>query len=167
MIHKKICLLGSFSVGKTSLVKRFVESIFGEKYITSIGVKINKKIFSVSGVDVSLMVWDLEGEDAYTKIKASYLRGSSGYILVADGTRPETLATALDIHKSTQALLGPIPAILAINKADIEDQWLLTPGMLDEIEGLSLLKTSAKSDDNVDQLFYSLSHEILSVETSV
>ena len=165
MIQKKICLLGAFAVGKTSLIKRFVESIFSDKYLTTIGVKIDKKSLSIANKDINLMIWDLEGEDDYTKIKSSYLRGASGYILVADGTRAETLNTALAIHRSTQALLGPVPAILAMNKVDIEDQWLVTPEAISNIDKtLPLIKTSAKSGVNVDQAFTDLSHNMLHIK---
>ena len=86
MLQKKICMLGSFSVGKTSLVRRFVESIFSEAYHTSIGVKVDKKVVRVDDEDVTLVLWDIHGEDVYQKIRMSYLRGMSGYLLVADGT---------------------------------------------------------------------------------
>jgi len=165
VIQKKICLLGAFAVGKTSLIKRFVESIFSDKYLTTIGVKINKKTLSVSGQDINLMIWDLEGEDDYTKINTSYLRGAAGYILVADGTRPETLNTALSIHTLVQDLLGNIPAVLAINKADIEDQWLISSESIDNIDkNLTVIKTSAKSGANVELLFSTLSHNMLPIE---
>lgn len=165
MIKKKICLLGAFSVGKTSLIKRFVESIFSEKYITTIGVKIDKKTLTISDKEISLMIWDLEGEDDYTKINTSYLRGASGYILVADGTRPDTLKISLAIHESIQSLLGKTPAVLAINKADVEDQWLITSEVMDHVsQDLSLIKTSAKSGANVDQVFSLLSRKMLNLE---
>lgn len=162
MIQKKICLLGAFSVGKTSLIKRFVESIFSDKYLTTIGVKINKKKLSVAEQDINLMIWDLEGEDDYTEINTNYLRGSAGYILVADGTRAKTLDSALSIHKMVQDLLGDIPAVLAINKADIEDQWLISPASIDNIDkNLTVIKTSAKSGDNVEELFTTLSQNMV------
>ncbi|MEP1446641.1 MAG: Rab family GTPase [Paraglaciecola sp.] len=165
MIQKKICLLGAFSVGKTSLIKRFVESIFSEKYLTTIGVKINKKKLSIAEQDINLMIWDLEGEDDYTEINTNYLRGSAGYILVADGTRAKTLDSALSIHKMVQDLLGDIPAVLAINKADIEDQWLISPESIDNIDkNLTVIKTSAKSGDNVEALFTTLSQNMLGIK---
>ena len=71
MLHKKICMLGSFSVGKTSLILRFVQSIFSDRYLTTVGVKIDKKVISVDGQDVTLMLWDLYGEDEYQKIRMS------------------------------------------------------------------------------------------------
>jgi len=162
MIQKKICLLGAFSVGKTSLIKRFVESIFDEKYLTTLGVKIDKKNVEVDGDDVRLMIWDLEGEDDYSKIKTNHLRGASGYILVADGTRPDTLETARSIHQLARQTLGKVPAILAMNKVDLEDQWSVTEsaiGLLDP--DLDLIRTSALSGQNVEQLFASLAKRLL------
>ena len=86
MIQKKICMIGSFGVGKTSLVARFVRSIFSEKYQTTVGVKIDKKVVEVGGQQVTLVLWDIAGEDALTTVRVSQLRGASGYILVVDGS---------------------------------------------------------------------------------
>ena len=101
MIEKKICMLGSFAVGKTSLVTRFVTSIFSDRYLTTIGVKIDKKIVSLAGRDITLIVWDIHGDDEFQRIRTSYLRGASGYLLVVDGTRRDTLATAMGLRDIT------------------------------------------------------------------
>ena len=61
MLQKKICMLGGFSVGKTSLVRRFVQSIFSETYLTTVGVKIDKKSVELPGKTVDLILWDLAG----------------------------------------------------------------------------------------------------------
>ena len=165
MIQKKICLLGPFATGKTSLIKRFVDSIFSDKYLTTIGVKIDKKSLSIANKDVNLIIWDIEGEDDHSQIKGNYLRGASGYIIVADGTRPDTLTSALSIHQSTQTILTRAPAILALNKADLEDQWLIPPEALDKVDDdLTLMKTSAKSGENVDHLFTTLSQKMLNIK---
>jgi len=103
MIQKKICMVGSFGVGKTSLVARYVKSIFSDKYLTTLGVKIDKKSLSVDGEEVNLMLWDLAGEDALTVIKPMQLRGASGYILVADGCRASTLDAAIDLQSRVEA----------------------------------------------------------------
>lgn len=97
MIQKKICLLGGHAVGKTSLVARYVKSIFSDKYHTTIGVKIDRKTLLLGERDVTLMIWDLAGEDEFREIEISYLRGASGYLIVVDGTRRSTLDTALSI----------------------------------------------------------------------
>jgi len=100
MIQKKICLLGGFGVGKTSLVSRFVHSIFSDKYLTTVGVKIEKKSLVLNEQELDLVIWDLYGEDDFQKVRMSYLRGASGYLLVADGTRRTTLDTAMSLHEA-------------------------------------------------------------------
>jgi hypothetical protein len=136
--------------------------MFSDKYLTTVGVKIDKKTLSVADKDIKLMIWDLEGEDDYCKINSSYLRGAAGYILVADGMRPQTLVTALAIHESSQALLGQIPAILALNKADLRDDWLVSEAELQSAEAiLPVLYTSAKSGNNVEALFGNLAQAML------
>ena len=87
MIKKKVLLLGSFAVGKTSLVKRYIYSIFSEKYHTTIGVKIDQKDIAVDSSDIRMIIWDIHGEDEFQKIHSSYLTGASGFMLVFDCTR--------------------------------------------------------------------------------
>src|SRR6516165_910024 len=102
MLQKKICMLGSFSVGKTSLVRRFVESIFDEKYQTTIGVKVDKKVTRAGGEPVTLVLWDIYGEDVFQKMRMTYLRGMAGYLLVVDPTRNQTLDDALALQARVQ-----------------------------------------------------------------
>ena len=115
LIKKKICMLGAFAVGKTSLVRRYVENIFSEKYQTTIGVKIDKKTIMVEDRAMALVLWDLSGKDSIFEIRTSYLRGASGYLLVVDKIRKNTLDLALDIHKMAQDILGDVPFLLLIN----------------------------------------------------
>ncbi|MEM8598680.1 MAG: Rab family GTPase [Bacteroidota bacterium] len=119
MIRKKLCLLGTSAVGKTSLVRRFVRGLFSDEYLTTLGVKIDKKAVMIGDARVELLVWDLNGEDAFQKLQMSYLRGAGGYFLVVDGTRPTTLDHALDLHERAQAVTGPVPYLLLLNKADL------------------------------------------------
>ena len=75
---KKICMVGACGVGKTSLVRRFVESIFDESYQTTIGVKIDKKLLELDGREVTLVIWDLAGEDEFAQVREAHLRGAAG-----------------------------------------------------------------------------------------
>lgn len=162
ILQRKICMLGAFSVGKTSLVKRYVSSIFEDKYLTTIGVKVDKKIVSLESKDVTLMLWDLAGEDDYNSIKTRYLRGSSGYILVVDGTRPKTLETAMEIDTLAKQTLGEVPAMIALNKSDLVDDWLIPSEDLSKLESShTLLHTSAKTGGQVEELFRTLTKEML------
>ena len=109
VIQKKICMVGAFGVGKTSLVSRFVHSIFSEKYQTTVGVKIDRKIVPHSAGDINLILWDLAGEDALTTVRPAHLKGASGYILVIDGLRRTTLEVAIDLHGRVAGSGGRCP----------------------------------------------------------
>ena len=93
MIQKKVCMLGGFAVGKTSLVARFVTSISRTRYLTTVGVKIEKKSVQVANQQLDLVLWDIYGDDEFQRVRMSYLRGASGYLLVVDPTRKATLET--------------------------------------------------------------------------
>jgi small GTP-binding protein len=163
MLQKKICMLGSFSVGKTSLVRRFVESIFSDAYQTSIGVKIDKKVVRAGNEDVTLVLWDIHGEDVYQKIRMSYLRGMSGYLLVVDGTRRQTLEDALALNERVIQEAGKVPAILVINKSDLADKWEIDAMRESELTaaGWNVLRASAKTGDSVEEVFSKLTAAML------
>ena len=163
MIQKKICMLGAFAVGKTSLVSRFVRSIFSEKYHTTVGVKIDKKSMALDGQEINLLLWDLHGEDAFQRVRTSYLRGSSGYLLVADGTRRSTLDTAHVLQERAEEAIGTVPFILLVNKADLVDEWEMDDGALEELAtgGWEVMKTSAKTGEGVEDAFLTLTKKML------
>jgi small GTP-binding protein len=163
MLQKKICMLGAFSVGKTSLVQRFVSSMFDDKYLTTIGVKIDKKLIVCDNTDVTLMLWDLAGEDEYNSINPSYLRGAAGCILVVDGTRPKTLEVALEIKAMTETAIGQVPLIAALNKADLKADWLIESTDLEQLAvAMPIIETSAKTELGVEEMFQQLTQNILS-----
>ena len=168
MVQKKICLLGAFAVGKTSLVLRYVNSMFGEKYHTTVGVKIDKKQLVSNEKDITLMIWDLAGQDDLTRLRTSYLRGVSGYVIVADGTRPFSLNTAINMHKEAREYTGDVPFIVAINKADLRDeQWQVEEEQLKALEddGATIILTSAKTGEGVEEMFQQLTQNILEFDS--
>ncbi len=164
VLQKKICMLGSYAVGKTSLVKRFVHSIFEDKYQTTVGVAIDKKEVEVDGSTVGLMLWDIYGEDDFQKVRLSYLRGTHGFLLVADGTRPETMRIVFELHQRAQQTAGDVPFTLLLNKADLEDEWALTDEHIKPAINLgwTVLKTSAKTGANVEEAFADLARRMVS-----
>jgi small GTP-binding protein len=160
--QKKVCMLGAFSVGKTSLVKRFVQSIFSETYLTTVGVKIDKKNVELSDRIVTLILWDLAGEDDIASLRMSYLRGSAGYVLVADGTRPATLEIALSLRQRVEADFGALPFVLLVNKSDLREEWAVSD---EEVEGLRgngwwVQATSARTGDGVEDAFKALAERV-------
>ena len=124
MLVKKICLIGDFAVGKTSLATRFVHSIFSNKYMTTVGVKISsREVTLYDGAIVKLMIWDIAGTSGLKTVDERYLKGAAAYILVADGTRKETLDNALRLDEIAQRITGKVPRVLILNKTDLEQEW--------------------------------------------
>lgn len=162
MIQKKVCMLGGFAVGKTSLVARFVHSIFSDKYLTTIGVKIEKKTVPINGQDVNLVLWDIYGEDEFQKIRRSYLKQSSGYLLVVDGTRQASLETACALQKSAEEICGSVPFILVLNKSDLADSWDLDEATIAGLaeRGWPVVRTSAKTGAGVEEMFLELTRRM-------
>jgi len=160
MLKKKICMVGQFGVGKTSLVRRFVDSIFDERYLTTVGVKIDRKDVAVGSGSVTLMLWDLAGEDDLAQLNVSHLRGASGYILVADGCRAASLSKAVDLQQRIADQLGPLPFVLVLNKADLRDQWEIQDAVVSE-RGWPTFETSAKAGSGVDEMFLALAGKLL------
>ena len=163
MIQKKVCLLGTSGVGKTSLVAQFVHSMFSDKYLTTVGVKIDKKSVTVDGTEVTLVIWDLAGDDDFQRLQTSYLRGTSGYLLVADGTRGVTLDQALELQKRVAATLGSAPFVLALNKADLAPQWQVDEARIADLvaQNFTVLKTSAKEGSGVEEAFAHLARRMV------
>jgi small GTP-binding protein len=163
MLQKKVCMIGSFAVGKTSLVRRFVESIYSDVYQTTIGVKIDKKNVQVDGKEVSLVLWDIYGEDDYQKMRWTYLRGASGYLLVADGTRKATLEKAFTLEQKVREEVGAIPFVFVINKSDLLRDWELDSALESQIDAQqwSVLRSSARTGDGVEEAFTLLNQKML------
>ena len=157
-LQKKICMLGGFAVGKTSLVRRYVESIFSDTYLTTVGVKIDKKTIELADRVLNLILWDLAGEDDISSLRMSYLRGSAGYVLVADGTRPSTLEVALSLRQRVEADCGPLPFVLLLNKNDLTEQWAVTDAEFEDLRqnGWSARSSSARTGEGVDDAFKDL-----------
>ena len=156
-------MIGASGVGKTSLVSKFVHSIFSDKYLTTVGVKIDKKMVRVGDDEVMLMIWDLAGDDDFQRLQTSYLRGTSGYLLVADGTRRVTFEQVIEIQKRVAEALPDAPFLLALNKVDMAAQWEVTEA---EVEGLTssgwkTTRTSAKDGLGVEEAFAELARAMI------
>ena len=163
ILQKKICMLGAYAVGKTSLVSRFVRSIFSDKYQTTVGVKIDKKTVRLGDQEVSLILWDLVGEDDFIQVRTSYLRGAAGYLLVADGMRRATLDKAVELQHRAQKEIGKLPFILIVNKLDLIDDWEIKETDIEPLSttGWHVVATSAKTGVGVQETFLALGQKTL------
>lgn len=169
MITRKICLLGAFAAGKTSLMRRFVHGVFVEKYTTTLGVKIDTKVVDLDEETIKLIIWDIEGADpadqevqlVNSRMQA-YLTGMDGLLLVADGTRKSTIGISRQIHNWISREYAAVPIILLLNKSDLTEEWQFDDQSLEGFEGLlQSFTTSALSGENVERTFKYLAETIV------
>ncbi|NER18031.1 Rab family GTPase [Spongiivirga citrea] len=159
-ISKKIVLLGHFGVGKSSLIRRFVENTFSDDYKVTIGVHILKKSVQIDGTDLSMIIWDIEGNEKVQKTRNSYLMGTAGYIYVFDASRPSTYESINEDLTYLKGLLPNVPMHLVGNKVDLIDlpelKKILTKKNID-----CKYFASAKTGDNVETIFESLGKQLI------
>ncbi len=160
-IKKKIILTGSFGVGKTSLFSRFIYSEFDEKYLTTIGVKVDKKTINIDNdTNLNIMLWDIAGEVAQDKVPLSYFLGTSGIIYVFDLTRPMTYNNIMADIEYLKNILPEATVKIIGNKKDL----VTTTHIESVISGLPVecdMTTSAKTGENVEQLFQSMGEALM------
>ncbi len=170
-ISKKICLIGDYGVGKTSLIRRFVDRQFSDKYLSTVGVKISRKSMEVSDskqkdITLQLLIWDIEGSTKFKGVSASYFQGAKGAIIVGDVTRPESLENISE-HIQVFSKVNPQgKTVIALNKSDLIDAEYLEKyrqlySFNDNNNFVSTYASSAKNGTNVDEIFQSLAHSMI------
>jgi small GTP-binding protein len=143
-------MVGDFAVGKTSLTQKFVNDVFSDKYLTTIGVKIDSVVLG----ETKLIVWDLAGRDSLTPVNTNYLVGASGIVLVADATRAKTVDGLSSLWRIVHERIADVPVVIALNKRD-QPEWEVANEQIEVFEdwGWDVFETSAKDGRNVHALF--------------
>lgn len=166
VVQRKVCMLGSFAVGKTSLVRRFVEGKFDDRYLSTIGVKISRKTVTNSELtyDTNLIVWDLAGGDEFLRSNSSYLRGAAGALVICDLTRAQTLTAAEQYAHQIRSLNSGAGVVLIANKVDLVEERVVEEDKLAAVaaafEDCPVYLTSAKTGENVEVSFTQLAQII-------
>ena len=161
MIYKKVCILGAPGVGKTSLIQRFVNGLFDERYLVTIGAKIDARTVVTPSGEVQLMIWDLNGSEMFERVQTSYLRGMHGYLMVFDPTRPDTLEFALRLRETVEARGGNVPSVLIASKADLHADWQVSAAQLETLGAYGLTRVSSKTGNGVEASFATLARLML------
>lgn len=166
MFDYKIVLLGDFGTGKTCLINRYVNNIFNEEYVSTIGVDISKKAISSSinnyGNTSNIIIWDIEGKTEFKPILSHHLEGSKAFVIVADLTRTNTIKSLEEHLALCEKIVPNLPICIALNKSDLEHEEI-------DIKSLEMIspniifiaKTSAKDYIQVEELFTTLGEKIL------
>ena len=173
ILNRKICLIGDFGVGKTSLIRRFVDRQFSDEYLSTVGAKISRKLVEVSpSVDlekknVQLLIWDLEGKSKFKSITPTYLKGAMGAIIVGDLSRPKTMENITEhlilffqVNPSAKAIT------VALNKLDLWEtdqakEFIQNYSFQNLPQVTDIYLTSAKTGTNVDEMFHNLAFRLI------
>lgn len=164
-VTSKVCIVGDFAVGKTSVVERFVNNQFSEKYLTTVGVKVDTKEIDLpdAGVRQKLILWDVAGTDTFGATELAYLRGAAGHVFVADGTRPHTLGTVAQLREDINGRYGAAPSVLLINKHDLTGSWEVSNERIAQVrpDFGAVFLTSAKTGAEVENALAQLARHIV------
>lgn len=159
---RKACLLGDGGVGKTSLVRRYVEDVFHDEYIVSFGTKVTKKVIELEDAELTLMLWDILGQKSDDALHSAYYKGANGALLVCDLTRPETVEHLLKWRDDFLRAAPGARIVLVANKSDLEGR---APS--DRLEAVSsvidgrFVMSSAKTGAGVEEAFLRLAKAVM------
>ncbi len=167
-VKAKVCLVGDVAVGKTSLIKRFVQEAFDDRYIATVGTKVTKKTVDViwKGVPATLdmMVWDIMGEKGFRALlRDAYFEGAQGVLAVCDLTRKETFYDLNNWVTMVRKQVGNVPIVFLGNKADLVERLVVTHEELEsmgQIHNAPPFRASAKSSQGVNEAFLALAQAI-------
>ncbi|XZO03175.1 MAG: Rab family GTPase [Microcoleus sp.] len=171
-ISKKMCMIGDFGVGKTSMIRRFVDRQFSDQYLSTVGVKISRKSIVLENstkqeiVTAQLLIWDLEGHTKFKGIAPTYLQGAGGVLIVADVSRSETVERISEHIKLFSSVNPKGSIIIALNKVDLIDEEKLAllveiAHSIDQDKVVAVYTTSAKTGKDVDEIFHKLAYTMV------
>lgn len=167
-LAKKLCLLGDFSVGKTSLIRRYVHDDFSLDYRATVGVQVHQyqdEIDTEKGpTPLSQVIWDVEGSRFGRELITSYILGSAGAVIVGDATKSDAVASMTSHARAFLDILPGRPVVFAMNKSDLLTEYKKTDAeALTESFGGELLPTSALTGNAVRSLFHALGRRVLEI----
>lgn len=166
LLRAKVVMLGAPSVGKTSLVRRFVHSIFSDEYHSTLGVKVDRKSVNLPGASVAMLLWDVHGETEGLAIPTNYLRAVSAAITVFDASRPETATVAGNLGQRAREASPDAHVFAVANKSDLAIDWGEVDGAAMEAGMAAPARLSAKEDHGVTELFTDVATKLLASASS-
>ena len=162
-------VLGDAAVGKTSLIRRFIENKFEEGYTSTIGVEfLIKDLKLADGIDVRLVLWDVAGQSKYASFKHRYYNGANCLLIVFDVTNTRSCMNVEIWLRDAQKVLGRrIPFLILANKVDkLEQPFVPSSFLLRIVDSyspylLKIVPTSAKTGRNVEETFTDVANYLI------
>ena len=163
----KVILTGDYQVGKTSLIRRFVENVFKKDYISTIGVQISKKMISLSDQNkMNFIIWDIGGQSfQMAPYRSRFYNGANAALIVIDRTRPDHLTSVEKWYNDIKTSIPKnIPVIIVGNKSDLVDQIVISKNEIKEVAkrfDFHYILTSAKTGENVNDAFLYIAYRVI------
>ncbi len=163
----KLILTGDYKVGKTSLIKRFVDNLFQDSYISTIGVEISKKVIEIGEkTSINFIIWDIGGQiKQMIPYRKRFYSGANACFIVIDRTRLEhqnSIKTWYDEIKNS--VPNNISIVIVCNKSDLIDEIVVSEADIKKVAdeyGFHYILTSAKTGENVNDVFSYIGYKFL------
>ncbi|RID73946.1 hypothetical protein BRARA_B01064 [Brassica rapa] len=161
----KLLLIGDSGVGKSCLLLRFSDGSFTTSFITTIGIDFKIRTIELDDKRIKLQIWDTAGQERFRTITTAYYRGAMGILLVYDVTDETSFNNIRNwIRNIEQHASDNVNKILVGNKADMDESKRAVPtsrgqALADEY-GIKFFETSARTNLNVEEVFFSLAKDI-------
>ena len=163
-----IITLGESSVGKSSIINRYVENNFDYNFVSTLGVDFRKKIININGENIRLKIWDTAGQEKFRSIQKQYYRNSDGILLVFDVTKFDTFNVLEEwINSIKNQTSNDIIVVLVGNKIDLNNKVISD----DEIKNFAndnkfkYFLTSAATGKNINEVFDYIVKEIYKIKS--
>ena len=157
--------MGDYAVGKTCIIRRYVSNTFIEDYKASIGVDITSQELSFEKGQIQLQIWDMSGQTDFKLVRSQFMSGTDMGIIVFDLTRPSSLDNVSRWINEIHAMVPKLPLVLVGNKSDLTNERQILKETAEkkakEHEMLQYLETSAKSGENIIELFKDIAQQLL------
>lgn len=160
LFRYKMILFGSSGVGKSSLVRRYVQNIFEEDYVATLGYNVFEKRINHEDISISLIIYDVGGQEKFSEIREKYAKGAAMALIIYDVTNGESFNALPSWKKDLHQFAGEIPFIIVGNKVDLKaDRQVLKDEAKQvslELKALDFFETSAKTGEGVEEAFNQL-----------
>ena len=167
-INLKILLLGDSTVGKTTLILKYVDGFFPTVHVATIGVEFKKKKINIEGININLQIWDTAGQERFRGVTKTFLKGADGIIYVYDITNKNSFENLKTWINTAEESISDFKTIIVGNKLDLEEKRKVQFEWLEKFckkQNTIGKETSAKDGTNVNEIFEELVKSIIEGKT--